>query len=263
MGLSTKNIRIKNLQEITGVQEKAAPVYDENEIYGGPDHEMEEESEDEDYDEEAAAEDAANDSESDIDISEDDDFGSEIDDDLDSDLEEARGGKKKKKPRDNNQDDDDLLEDSTQKKKRKKKVVEIPISQKKMKKDPNKPKRAQTGFMIYSNENRARMKEKHPDAKFGDMSKLLSVEYRALSKEELVELEKKVDKEKERFEREMKNYKPPAGYADSEIKWKGKKKKKDPNAPKRGTSAFMFCSAKMRPIIKEQKPDIKFTEMGN
>ena len=61
----------------------------------------------------------------------------------------------------------------------------------------------------------------------------------------------------------MENYKPPAGYEEPEKKGKGKsKKKKDPNAPKRATSAFMFYSAKMRPIIKGEKPDIKFTEMG-
>ena len=61
----------------------------------------------------------------------------------------------------------------------------------------------------------------------------------------------------------MENYKPPPGYEDSnDTKGKGKKKKKDPNAPKRATTAFMFYSTKMRPIIKEDKPDIKFTEMG-
>ena len=260
--LSTKNIRIKNLQEIAGVQEKAAPVYDEDEIYGGPDHEMLEESEDESYDEAAAAEDAADDSDSEI--SEDDnDFGSEIDDDLDSDLEEARGGKKKKKPRDDEEEDDDLEESTPKKKKRKKKEAESPISKKKGKKDPNKPKRALSAFMIFSNANRARVKEENPDAKFGEMAKLLSVEYKNLSKDELAELDKKVEKEKKRYEREMENYKPPAGYEDSNsTKGKGKKKKKDPNAPKRATTSFMYYSTKMRPIIKEEKPDIKFTEMG-
>uniref|UniRef100_A0A7S0TAB4 FACT complex subunit SSRP1 n=1 Tax=Pseudo-nitzschia delicatissima TaxID=44447 RepID=A0A7S0TAB4_9STRA len=265
--LSTKNIRIKNLQEIAGVQEKAAPVYDEDEIYGGPDHEMLEESEDESYDEAAAAEDAADDSDSEM--SEDaDDFGSEIDDDLDSDLEEARGGKKKKKPRDDDEEEDDDLGESTpKKKKRKKKEAGSPTSKKKAKKDPNKPKRAQSAFMIFSNANRARVKEENPDAKFGEMAKLLSAEYKNLSKDELAELDKKVEKEKKRYEREMENYKPPAGYEDSDStkgssKGKGKKKKKDPNAPKRATTAFMYYSTKMRPIIKEEKPDIKFTEMG-
>ena len=55
----------------------------------------------------------------------------------------------------------------------------------------------------------------------------------------------------------MEAYEPPSGYEDSKAK-----KKKDPNLPKRATSAFMFYSAKIRPIIKEENPDIKFTEMG-
>ena len=189
--LSTKNIRIKNLQEISGVQEKVAPVYDEDEIYGGPDHELGEESDDESYDEAAAAEDAANDSESDVMSEDDDDFGSEIDDELDSDLEEARGGKDKKKKKKSRKDDDD--EDPTPKKKRKKKeVVDSPISKKKPKKDPNKPKRAQTAYMIFSNDNRARVKKENPEAQFGDLARLLSVEWKALGKEELALLEKKV-----------------------------------------------------------------------
>ena len=75
-----------------------------------------------------------------------------------------------------------------------------------------------------------------------------------------------VGKEKERYEREMKKYTPSAGFEESETKGKGKaktkKKKKDPNAPKRATTAFMFYSSKMRPIIKEELPDTKFTEMG-
>mmetsp|Transcript_6135 Transcript_6135/g.12075 ORF Transcript_6135/g.12075 Transcript_6135/m.12075 type:complete len:808 (+) Transcript_6135:176-2599(+) len=272
--LSTKNILIKNLQEIGLVQEQVAPVYNEDEIYGGPDHEMEEESEDEDYDEAAAAQDAANDSESDI--SEDaDDFGSEIDDELDSDLEEARGGsgggsKKKKKRHDDDDDDDDDEEDLPKKKKRKKKPVAEPVTpapiSKKPKKDPNKPKRAQTAFMIFSNENRERFKKENPELKFGDLAKLIGAEYKALGKEDLAGLELKVGKEKERYEREMKKYTPSAGFEESETKGKGKaktkKKKKDPNAPKRATTAFMFYSSKMRPIIKEELPDTKFTEMG-
>ncbi|VEU37919.1 unnamed protein product [Pseudo-nitzschia multistriata] len=261
--LSTKKIRIKNLQEIGGVQEQAVPVYNEDEIYGGPDHEMEEESEDEDYDEAAAAEDAANDSDSDMDSEDDDDFGSEIDDDLDSDLEEARGGSGSKSKRKSN--DDDLIEDDLPKKKKgKKKVVETKPVSKKLKKDPNKPKQVTTAFMIFSNTNRERFRTENPDLNFGDLAKLIGKKYKELSKEELAELEKKVEKDKLRYEREMKNYTPSEELEDSEPKGKRKvtKKKKDPNAPKRATSAFFFYSTKMRPIIKEEEPDIKFTDMG-
>jgi hypothetical protein len=71
-----------------------------------------------------------------------------------------------------------------------------------------------------------------------------------------------VVKEKARYEKEMENYEPPEGFEDSGSKGRGKKKKKDPNAPKRAVTSYMLYYSKMRPIIKEQNPDIKFTEMG-
>lgn len=103
--LSGKKIKIKNLEGVGSVVDtpRQAPVYNEDEIYGGPDPDGDEESEDDDYDEAAAEADEQaikedlDSDESDID---DEDLGSEIDDELDSDLEEARqglGGKKKKK----------------------------------------------------------------------------------------------------------------------------------------------------------------------
>ena len=46
---------------------------------------------------------------------------------------------------------------------------------------------------------------------------------------------------------------------------KGKAKgkaKKDPNAPKRGKSSFMFYSTEMRAKIKEENPDLSFGDLG-
>ena len=42
----------------------------------------------------------------------------------------------------------------------------------------------------------------------------------------------------------------------------GKKKKKDPNAPKRPTTAFMYFSQANRGKIKERYPDLKFGEVA-
>eukprot|EP00594_Rhizosolenia_setigera_P016562 CAMPEP_0178967564 /NCGR_PEP_ID=MMETSP0789-20121207/17677_1 /TAXON_ID=3005 /ORGANISM="Rhizosolenia setigera, Strain CCMP 1694" /LENGTH=103 /DNA_ID=CAMNT_0020653213 /DNA_START=373 /DNA_END=683 /DNA_ORIENTATION=+ len=54
----------------------------------------------------------------------------------------------------------------------------------KKKKDPAKPKRNMSAFFIYSNANRARIKEENPDAGFGDIVKyhcrdlrLISIEF--------------------------------------------------------------------------------------
>ena len=74
-------------------------------------------------------------------------------------------------------------------------------------------------------------------------------------------------KDKERYKREMADYVPPSeseDESDSNKKGKGKKttkKKKDPNAPKRGKSSFMFFSTEWRYKIKEENPDATFGEL--
>lgn len=133
--MSNKKITVKNLQGETPFEDPEAtvPVYNEDEIYGGPDDGgMEEDSDDESFDEEAAAKEeaeaAAEDSEEDS--IDDDELGSEIDADLDSDLEDARKKvPKKKKTKSTAGDDDDDDEDNVKSKKA--------ASPKKRKKDPN------------------------------------------------------------------------------------------------------------------------------
>eukprot|EP00980_Cylindrotheca_fusiformis_P004799 scaffold1028_cov135-Cylindrotheca_fusiformis.AAC.9 len=250
--LSGKNIRIKNLQD-SAVEMVPTPVYNEDEIYGGPDDDMGagEESEDEDYDAAAAAADAAaaggdGSDESDQDS---DDLGSEIDEDLDSDLEEARGVPRKK-PEANSDDDDEEEEEEEEEaptKKRKKSKKETAAAAapatKKAKKDPNAPKRPTSAYFFWMGENRAKIKEDFPDLSFGDLAK----------------------EDKERYKKEMANYTPPAGSTSpkgSGGKKAPAKKKKDPNAPKRGMSSFMFFSNELRPKLKEEQPDLSFTEIG-
>ncbi|KAL1916519.1 uncharacterized protein VTP21DRAFT_5710 [Calcarisporiella thermophila] len=41
-----------------------------------------------------------------------------------------------------------------------------------------------------------------------------------------------------------------------------KKRKKDPNAPKRPLSAYMLFSQEKRKQVLEENPDVKFTEVG-
>jgi len=185
--LSSKSITVKNIQEIAE-EAISAPVYNEDEIYGGPDDDMDEESEDESYDQAAADKDAAENaagdgSDSGSDDLDDDEFGDEVDDDLDSDIEEARTGQKSKKKKgrgddddddddDDDEEDDDEEDDAPPKKKKQKKDkagVKSPAKEKKPKKDPNAPKKALTAYFIYMNEHRERVKNENPDAKFGDI----------------------------------------------------------------------------------------------
>jgi len=50
--------------------------------------------------------------------------------------------------------------------------------------------------------------------------------------------------------------------AAAKSKSDGGKKKKDPNAPKRGLSAYMFFANDQRDKVREDNPGIKFGEVG-
>ncbi|RDL42260.1 uncharacterized protein BP5553_02239 [Venustampulla echinocandica] len=43
---------------------------------------------------------------------------------------------------------------------------------------------------------------------------------------------------------------------------RGEKKKKDPNAPKRGLSAYMFFANEQRDNVREENPGITFGQVG-
>ena len=258
--LSSKKIAIKNLEGGLNDNPTAkAPVYNEDEIYGGPDDGMEEESDDEDFDEAAAAEEEAeqkgsDDSEEDMD---DDELGSEIDDDLDSDLEdirkkEGKSSKKssKKSKKDDDEDDDEDEEESSPKKR------------KKGKKDPNAPKKAQTAYILYATKMRASVKAENPDLGFGDLTKLVSENFKKLSPEERKKWDDRAEKDKQRYKTEMASYEPPDDGSDEEDEAPKKKAKKDPNAPKRGKSSYFFYMDAMRDKVKQDNPEASFSEIG-
>ncbi len=83
---------------------------------------------------------------------------------------------------------------------------------KKKKKDPNAPKRNMSAFFLYSNDVRATVKEDNPEAKFGDIAKIISRQYKALSEKELAKYQKLAAEDKERYQREMQAYKEGQSY---------------------------------------------------
>ena len=62
------------------------------------------------------------------------------------------------------------------------------------------------------------------------------------------------EKDKQRYEREMASYTPPAGEGGR------KRKKKDPNAPKRPLSAFFLFCQDERPAVKAIYPNYSVGE---
>jgi hypothetical protein len=89
-----------------------------------------------------------------------------------------------------------------------------------------------------------------------------------LNPDEKSKYEEMAAKDKERYKEEMVDYVPPPAKLESSspnMKGKGKgkaKAKKDPNAPKRPTTSFLYFSVEMRPKIKEKNPEMTFGELG-
>jgi len=140
---------------------------------------------------------------------------------------------------------------------------------KKGKKDPNKPKRNMSAFFLYSNANRERVKEENPEAKFGDIAKIMSVEFKAISDAERARWDQLALDDKDRYLHAMESYDPPSDSeqdddsdSDAPKKKKKSKKKKDPDAPKRNQSSFFLYSNATRNDVKAANPEAKFGEIA-
>ncbi|KAL3776346.1 hypothetical protein ACHAW5_003520 [Stephanodiscus triporus] len=141
---------------------------------------------------------------------------------------------------------------------------------KKGKKDPNKPKRNMSAFFLYSNANRERVKEENPDAKFGDIAKIMSVEFKAIPDAERARWDQLALDDKDRYLQAMESYDPPSddseqdddSDSDAPKKKKKSKKKKDPDAPKRNQSSFFLYSNATRNDVKAANPEAKFGEIA-
>eukprot|EP01083_Nonionella_stella_P317717 1158117_1 len=124
---------------------------------------------------------------------------------------------------------------------------EEPVVKRKKKKDPNKPKRNMSAFFLYSNANRARVKEENPGIAFGQVAKILSKEFKAIDDVERAKYDKLAVLDKERYQREMEHYEPPSDEEEAPSK---KRRKKDPNAPKRNMSAYFIIRRRFAPPLE-------------
>lgn len=130
----------------------------------------------------------------------------------------------------------------------------------KKRKDPNKPKKFMTAYILYSNDVRASVSAANPEAKFGDIARLISKQFKALDPDERAKYDELARLDKERYNREMEGYEPPEYDDDEGVSTK--KKKKDPNAPKRNMSAFFIYSNDVRPEVRASNPGIKFGDVA-
>ena len=106
----------------------------------------------------------------------------------------------------------------------------------KVKKDPNKPKGATSAYLYYSKGARAAVKAASPEMSFGDIGKKIGADWKALGEDAKKPYEALAEADKARHAMEMQGYEAPPVEYEVEKK-NSKKKKKDPNMPKKGLSA--------------------------
>ena len=131
------------------------------------------------------------------------------------------------------------------------------------KKDPDAPKRGKSAYIFFGQEYREKAKKElmkeHGDdfknpmvmSRLGEMWKELKASTKAKDKKEVEKFEKMAADDKERYQAEKEDYTPPSEEELSE-KLSSKKKRKDPNAPKRGKSSYIFFGQEHREKVKEE-----------
>ncbi|XP_065187073.1 high mobility group protein B2-like [Sycon ciliatum] len=130
-------------------------------------------------------------------------------------------------------------------------------------KDPNKPKGRMSGYAFFVQAKSEEAKAEGNTLPLREFSKKCSEEWKSLDDATRQKYEALAAEDKIRYEREMVGYvPPPPSDNDYDEPQKKKKRKKDPDAPKRGMSAFLFFCNSRRPELKLKFPDFAMGEMS-
>eukprot|EP01029_Cantina_marsupialis_P017095 TRINITY_DN383_c2_g2_i1.p2 TRINITY_DN383_c2_g2~~TRINITY_DN383_c2_g2_i1.p2 ORF type:complete len:367 (-),score=120.77 TRINITY_DN383_c2_g2_i1:259-1359(-) len=134
----------------------------------------------------------------------------------------------------------------------------------KSKKKYGGPKRPSTSYFLWCSSVREEMKKEHPEMKVTELSKVMGEKWRGMSDEDKIPFVEKAKTLKDAYLIEKKKYddEHPAEIEEQETSKKStKKRKKDPNAPKKTKSAYIFFSMRCREILKEEGSVIKGKEI--
>ncbi len=89
---------------------------------------------------------------------------------------------------------------------------DLHASQKRRKKDPAAPKAPLNGYLVYFNDERADMRMKNPNMGFGELTKIIALKWKDLPAEEKQRFITEADLDKERYVKEMAEYKKSESY---------------------------------------------------
>merc|ERR1719319_1399848 len=132
-----------------------------------------------------------------------------------------------------------------------------------MVKDPNAPKKPLTAYILFSQEERAKVKIENPEYSIADLGKELGRRWANIDPSLKQQYEQRYQEAKAIYDRENGGEKPQSKKKDHENSGeKPHKKKRDPNAPKQPQNAYLLFSAEERNKIKEDTPNISPTDLA-
>lgn len=142
---------------------------------------------------------------------------------------------------------------------------------------PVAPKRAKSAYLYFCDGARPGVKAKNADLGVTEIMKLVAAEWRGANDKARKKYVDMAKKDKERFAEEEKAFEEAfAGLSEADMAAvleggkkgkkknakKDKKRKRDPNMPKRPTTAFLYFTADKRAEVKEANPGIKVTDVS-
>jgi len=130
---------------------------------------------------------------------------------------------------------------------------------KKAPKDPNKPKRNLSGYMLFLNDNRQPLRDKYPDESLPQVMRRCGAKWKELTEEERAPYLQKAVSDKTIYLAELEKYKNSPNYLKHEevLREIQRKKihksfKKDPNKPKKYMTGFFQFLKHTRPSIASE-----------
>jgi hypothetical protein len=129
--------------------------------------------------------------------------------------------------------------------------------------DPNAPKRANSAFILFSQDERATIKSNHPEATNAELFKMLGGRWRDADATIKAKYEAIYQANKAKADGEIREYaKSSKAIVTTDAKAKTPKKAPaDPNAPKRSGSAFILFSKDERVNIQRDQPQASGAEL--
>lgn len=129
------------------------------------------------------------------------------------------------------------------------------VGKKRKRKDPDAPKAPATAYVLFCKDKRPQVMAENPNADFAESNRKLGELWKAAPTDEREQYTSTAAKMRVEFQRDMAKYKeehPKVSSEDESPKKRRKRAKKDPDAPKKPTSAYFYFQKKIRPQIKEE-----------